>query len=308
MTAARGSPCISVLPRGQRDWLDDAVRRGGGTVSEVGDAIGIVWTDPLNGALLGQILLENPDVRWVQLPFAGIENFLEVLDTDRMWTCGKGVYADPVAEMAVTLALAGMRGLGSYARASGWSGPTGRNLFGANVTVLGGGGISESLVRLLRPWGCNLTVVRRRPVPMPGCERVVGPDELHTALTGADVVVCAMSLTPETVGILGAAEFRLMAEDSWIVNVGRGAHIVTDDLVEALRDGVIGGAGLDVTNPEPLPPGHPLWDLPNCIITPHVGNTPAMALPLLSERVRENVARFAAGETLIGLVDVAAGY
>lgn len=308
MMKAEGSPRISVLPRGQREWLDEAVQRGGGIVSEVEDAIGIVWTDPRDASMLGQILAENPDIEWVQLPFAGIENFLGVLDKNRIWTCGKGVYAEPVAEMALALALAGMRGLGPYARATEWSGPIGRNLRGARVTVLGGGGITESLVRLLGPWNCEITVVRRTPVPMQGCARVVGPQELHAALTGAELVVCALSLTPETTGILGAAEFELMAEDSWLVNVGRGAHVVTDDLVEALRNGVIGGAGLDVTDPEPLPTGHSLWDLPNCIITPHVGNTPDMAVPLLAERVRANVARCAAGEDLIGVVNVEAGY
>ena len=92
------------------------------------------------------------------------------------------------------------------------------------------------------------------------------------------------------------------------MNVARGRHIVTDDLVTALRDGEIGGAGLDVTDPEPLPDGHPLWSLPNCIITPHVGNTPEMAVPLLAERVRANVRRFAAGEELLGPVYVDLGY
>ena len=92
------------------------------------------------------------------------------------------------------------------------------------------------------------------------------------------------------------------------MNVARGRHIVTDDLVGALRDGVIGGAGLDVTEPEPLPAEHPLWSLPNVIITPHVGNTPDMAVPLLSARITENVRRWADGEELLGPVDVEAGY
>jgi phosphoglycerate dehydrogenase-like enzyme len=308
MSDSAMSPRIAVLPRGQREWLDDAVRRGGGTVSDVEDALGIVWTDPRDAQSLGQILAENQGIRWVQLPFAGIENFLGVLDPDRIWTCGKGVYAEPVAEMALALALAGMRGLGPYARATEWSGPIGRNLLGARVTLLGGGGITESLVRLLGPWNCEITVVRRTPVPMEGCVNVVGSQDLHAALTGAELVVCALSLTPETTGLLGMKEFELMADDGWLVNVGRGAHVVTDELVAALSTGVIGGAGLDVTDPEPLPVGHRLWDLPNCIITPHVGNTPDMAVPLLAERVRANVARFAAGEALLGLVDVEAGY
>jgi phosphoglycerate dehydrogenase-like enzyme len=90
--------------------------------------------------------------------------------------------------------------------------------------------------------------------------------------------------------------------------VARGKHIVTDDLVWALENNIIGGAGLDVTDPEPLPDGHPLWSLNNCIITPHVGNTPAMAVPLLSERIAENVRRWADGEDLIGPVFVDLGY
>jgi phosphoglycerate dehydrogenase-like enzyme len=99
-----------------------------------------------------------------------------------------------------------------------------------------------------------------------------------------------------------------MESHAWLVNVARGRHVVTDDLVKALQAGEIGGAGLDVTEPEPLPEGHPLWSLPNCIITPHVGNTPEMAKPLLAERITANVRRWAQGEPLIGPVDRALGY
>ena len=88
----------------------------------------------------------------------------------------------------------------------------------------------------------------------------------------------------------------------------RGGHVVTDDLVTALREGVIAGAVLDVTDPEPLPDGHPLWELDNCVITPHVGNTPEMGLPLIADRVRVNVGRWIAGDKLIGPVDVGVGY
>ena len=104
-------------------------------------------------------------------------------------------------------------------------------------------------------------------------------DRYADALPGADLVVLALALTPETEGIIAADELSLMEDHAWLVNVARGRHVVTDDLVDALRDGVIGGAGLDVTDPEPLPAGHPLWSLPNCLITPHVGNTPEMAVP-----------------------------
>lgn len=306
--SAAATPRIAVLPSGQRAWLEDAVQRGGGVVVPLDEAEAIVWTDPRDAESLAAALRVAPDVRWVQLPFAGIENFTGVLDHDRVWTCGKGVYAEPVAEMALALAVAGMRGIGSYAQERGWSGPQGRNLFGARVVVLGGGGITESFLRLIAPFGCDVTVVRRTVAPMVGADRVVGPRDLHRVMEGAELVVVAAALTPETVGIIGARELSLMANDAWLVNVGRGRHVVTDDLVAALRAGTIGGAGLDVTDPEPLPAGHPLWDFPHCIITPHVGNTPEMAVPLLAERVRANVARCAAGEELIGLVDVDLGY
>jgi phosphoglycerate dehydrogenase-like enzyme len=99
-----------------------------------------------------------------------------------------------------------------------------------------------------------------------------------------------------------------MEPHAGLVNVARGRHVVTEDLVVALRDGSIGFAGLDVTDPEPLPVDHPLWSMPNCVVTPHVGNTPEMAKPLLAERVTTNVRRFAAGEPLIGGIDSDAGY
>jgi phosphoglycerate dehydrogenase-like enzyme len=122
------------------------------------------------------------------------------------------------------------------------------------------------------------------------------------------LVVLALALTAETTGIIGAPELALMDESTWLVNVARGRHVDTDALVAALRAQSIAGAALDVTDPEPLPDGHPLWDLPNCIITPHTADTIEMVMPLLAQRIRTNVARFAAGETLIGLVDPVAGY
>ena len=302
------APRIHLGPSGGPDWLADAVISGGGQLVEPDEAEGVVWADARAVDALRSTLDDREEIRWVQLPFAGIENFVEHLDRDRVWTCGKGVYAEPVAEMALTLGLAGLRHVGAYARAAEWSGPSGHNLLDGRVTILGGGGITESLVRLLQPWHCNITVVRNRAEPMDGVDQVLEADRFADALPGADLVVLALSLTPETEGMFSAEEFALMEPHSWIVNVARGRHIVTDDLVEALRSGVIGGAGLDVTDPEPLPDDHPLWGLPNCIITPHVGNTPEMAKPLLAERVTDNVRRFARGEELIGLVDVDDGY
>jgi len=174
--------------------------------------------------------------------------------------------------------------------------------------VVGGGSIAEAFLRLLAPFEVDATVVRRHVAPVPGARRVVAPDRLHQALPGAALVVLALALTPETTGLVGADELARMDGDAWLVNVARGAHVVTPDLVDALDQGTIGGAALDVTEPEPLPDGHPLWHQENCLVTPHVANTWEMAEPLLAERVRANLRRYRAGEPLLGRVDPALGY
>ncbi len=299
---------IAVGPDSTPEWIRTAVTAGGGRIVEPGQARGLVWSSPIDVSGLADMLDVNPHIEWVQLPWAGVERFVHLVDEARLWTCGKGVYAEPVAEHVVGLLLAGMRNIGAYARVGEWTGPVGRNLLGANVTILGAGGITRSLVRLLSPFNCHITVVRNMPEHFEGADAVMTSANLIDALVGADAVVVALSLTPDTDGILSRAEFEQMERHAWVVNVGRGRHIVTDDLVWALREKVIGGAALDVTDPEPLPAGHPLWSLPNCIITPHVGNTPEMAVPLLTERITDNVRRFAAGEALVGAIHAELGY
>jgi phosphoglycerate dehydrogenase-like enzyme len=277
-------------------------------VTPLADAQALVWGSPTKPAALAEVLEQAPHLEWVQLPWAGIEPYIDVIDDERLWTCAKGVYAEPVAELALALGLAGLRGLATFGRATSWEKPAGTNLQGGRVTILGGGGITEVLLRLLAPFDAHVTVVRNRVRPMDGADVVVEGEHLHDALPGADLVVVALALTPDTEGIIGRDELRLMERHAWLVNVARGRHVVTDELVKALDAAEIGGAALDVTEPEPLPDGHPLWTTANCIITPHVGNTPEMATPLLAERITTNVRRFAHGEQLIGPVDLELGY
>ena len=298
----------AVAPAPASPVIVEAVRAGGGTVVDPSEGEALVWTEPLDGPGLATCLDGAPGVRWVQLPFVGVDAFLSIIDDRRTWTSAKGAYSEPVAEHALALGLAGLRHLPTRARARRWGEQAGRRLMDGRVTIVGGGGIAEALLQLLAPFRVHTTVVRRHGGPVAGADRVVTTDGLHDVLVGADLVVLALALTPETDGIIGAPELDRMEAHAWLVNVARGRHVVTDDLVDALRRRAIGGAALDVTEPEPLPDGHPLWDLDNCLITPHTANTWAMAEPLFARRVTENVARFGRGDELLGGVNPRLGY
>ena len=308
MTESKAVPRIAVGPHGVADWARDAVRDGGGEVVEPSEAQGLIWTDFDSTDQLVATLDRNPRITWVQVPFSGVETYLPYIDATRTWTSAKGVFGGAVAELALALLLGGMRHVAGYAREQQWTEDHGRTLFGARVTILGAGGIAQALISLLQPFKCHITVVRNRQGDLPGVNKVVTTPELNTALSQADAVVMAVALTSQTHGIMGKEQFEAMQSHAWLVNVGRGKQIVTDDLVWALQTGEIGGAALDVTDPEPLPVGHPLWSMPNSIITPHVGNTAEMVPPLLALRIAENVRRLAIGEQLIGIIDQTVGY
>ena len=302
---------VAIGPEPVPGWISRAVLAGGAGVVDAHEAEALVWVKPTGASELRELLETHPGIRWVQLPWAGVEEFAraEIFSDGRIWTCGKGVYAEPVAEHALALGLAGLRHFPARTLAHEWGPSSGHSLYDGRVTILGGGGITESLLDLLRPFRCETTVLRRDPsTAVEGATRTLGIDALHDSLPGADLVVLALALTPETAGIIGASELALMESHAWLVNVARGQHVVTDDLVRALDERSIGGAALDVTDPEPLPAGHPLFGRDNCIVTPHTANTPEMAKAPLSARITENVRRFGAGEPLIGLVDPDAGY
>jgi len=306
------APRVAIRPS-RTEEIERAVVEGGGTVVELEDADALVWTDPRNPQELAETL-ERSEVDWVQLPFAGIETFFEagVIDPSLTWTCAKGIYGPACAEHALALMLAVARRLHVHARANSWSklgldSPEYR-LEGKTVAVVGTGGIGSALVPMVRPLGMRLVGVNRSGRALEGAERTVPTDELESVLAVADFVVVAAALTDATRHLFDSSKLAAMRSDAWIVNVARGGLIDTDALVDALRAGDIGGAALDVTDPEPLPDDHPLWELENCLITPHVANTWAMGQAELPHLVRRNVAARAAGEELEGLVDPELGY
>lgn len=133
---------IAIGPEPFPDWVRDAVCSAGAQVSNYQDATGLIWVSPTDVAGLDAVLRECPHINWVQIPFAGVENFISIINNDRVWTCGKGVYAEPVAEHALGLILAGLRNIGRYAQETSWTRPIGRNLWGHGSPLLAVGNCS----------------------------------------------------------------------------------------------------------------------------------------------------------------------
>ena len=307
MTGAR----IHIAPVSE-PGLEAAVTKGGGTLVDPGEADGVIWVNPRDPHGLKELLQSCP-ARWVQLPFAGIESFFEagVIDPSLTWTCAKGIYAHACAEHALALMLSGSRRLAHHARERKWEEPglgsPERRLKGLTLLIVGLGGIGRSLAEMVVPFGMDVVGTSRSGSPVPGVE-VHRSDELPSLLGAADFVVICAALTDETRALISADELEAMKPDAWLVNVARGGLVDTDALVAALERGAIAGAALDVTDPEPLAPDHPLWGMDNVLITPHVANTWDMALPELRDLVYRNVENFRTGAELEGLVDPSLGY
>lgn len=282
--------------------LQEAVRRGGGTVVPLDEAEALVWTgggaDELAAAL-------RPGLRWVQLPAAGVEPWLGVADGARAWTSAAGAYAPQVAEHAVALLLGCVHRLHRHAPARTWQRRPYVPLAGATVTVLGAGGIGRRVAELLGGLGSEVVAVTRDGRPVPGAARSATLDSDWTA---TDHVVAALPSTPATRGVLGAGTLGRLRPHSCVVNVGRGDAVDLAALLRLLDAQRLGAAALDVTDPEPLPDGHPAWAHPDVLVTSHSANPPAVLARSLAGRVEENVRRFAAGEALLGPIDPARGY
>ncbi len=293
--------------------LEDAIEAGGGVPTSLSDEPNaLIWTEfaPRTVPELKKVLELHPSIEWVQLPIAGIERVVDagMIDDTRVWTSAKGLYAEPVAEHAVALGLACLRDLPERVRATSWGRPAAKTLYDQQITIVGAGGIAAALIGLLEPFRAEITVVRQRPQPLAGADRTVGVDALNDALSTALVVVLALAVTPKTKRLIDGDALAAMRPDGVLVNVSRGAVVDTDALVAALQNGTIAWAALDVTDPEPLPDGHPLWALSNCLITPHTAETVEMTMPLLEARIRANVRHFGKGDPLEGIVDVELGY
>ncbi|AHH20687.1 putative dehydrogenase [Nocardia nova SH22a] len=296
------------------DLLRGAITEAGAQVADLDEARALIW-DGGPADFPAQL----PDsVEWVQLFSAGVEEFFAAGIFERhpnvVFTSAAGAFAKSVAEHTVALLLAGVRYLPEHLRARSWRQkeffPHIGTLRGATVAVVGAGGIGREVISLLEPFGARIIAVNRSgtPISAPNVAETVPAQRLSEVWSRTDHVVVAAPATADTRHLVGKDELAQLKPHSWVINVARGSLIDTDALVTALEEGTIGGAGLDVTDPEPLPDGHPLWDLPNAIITPHDSNPPHLRTTAFAEHVGANIARFVGGRELIARIDPAAGY
>ncbi len=276
--------------------------------------------DAVIGFCMADMLAKGPRIRWIQLLSAGAERCVAVpavperdILVTNMQRVGGPVMAEHV--MAMTLALA--RGLQTYVREqeqARWNpeavGDEGSlALQGKTMLIAGLGGIGTEVARRAHAFDMRIVATRASNRPAPAFVSHVGPpEELLSLLREADVVVNALPLTPETTGIFDARAYAAMKPRALFINVGRGSTVVTAELVRALSEKRLGGAGLDVTDPEPLPADHALWRMPNVIITPHVSVDSDLGSERHWQIARENLRRYVAGEPMLSVVDVKRGY
>lgn len=304
---------IALEPR-QFDQYVEAIEHSGGKISNLAsDVEALIWTDYARPESLRQALSENPQLRWVQLPFAGVDAFSSIIreHPSITFTSAKRSYSEPVAEHALLLCMALGRILPERIRAKSWGKKYADSLFDEELLIVGGGGIAQQLVDLLEPMRTRVTVIRKRPSESfsnSQFSRVLGYDCLDQELGKAKFVVLACALTDETRFLFDSKRISRMRKDAFLVNVARGEIVNQDDLVTALQKAVIAGAATDVTYPEPLPEGHPMWGVENLIITPHTADTMPIVTRLFAQRLRENVSAYVNGGPLIGLVIPELGY
>jgi phosphoglycerate dehydrogenase-like enzyme len=282
----------------------------------------VAGADVLIGLCTPEIVARGTSLKWIQLLNAGADSCAtipEVAQRGILVTNLQRIQGPHMAEHAIALLLSLARALPVYAVEQsegaftrGFRETRGERpveIEGKTLLVVGLGGIGTEVAKRAHGLGMRVLATRNSRREGPEYVEYVGlADEYRTLAERADVVVNATPLTPETRGMFDARFFAAMRDDAFFINVGRGESVVTADLTAALQAGAIGGAGLDVTDPEPLPPGHPLWSMSNVVITPHIATSSDFRSERTVTLVAENVRRYVSGDAVLSVVDLAAGY
>lgn len=253
-------------------------------------------------------------LRWIQSSAAGLDHCLvpSVIESDIVVTSASGVLADQVAEHSLALITGLLRGLPVFFRAQQKKEfirrPTG-DLHRATIGIVGFGGNGRRLAEVLRVFRGRIVATDVFPSDKPDYVESLWPaDRLNELLSVSDIVILAAPLTDATRGMIDVAALAHMKPSAILINMARGPLVVEADLVEALQSGRLAGAGLDVTEIEPLPPDSPLWSMPNVIITPHVGGQSATRSDDMTQFFCENLRRWLDGQLLLNLVDKRLGF
>lgn len=253
-------------------------------------------------------------LRWIQSSASGLDHCLmpSVIDSDIMVTGASGLFADQVAEQTLALLLGLLRSQPAFFRAQQRREfdrlPT-HDLHGKTIGIVGFGGNGRRIAEVLAPWRVRILATDAFPRNRPDSVEALWPaDRLNDLLEQVDGVILCVPLTEQTRGMIDAAALARMQPGSWLVNVARGPVVIEKDLVEALDSGRLAGAGLDVTEVEPLPESSKLWEHPSVMITPHVGAQSARRYDVVTDFFCENLRRFHSNQPMLNLVDKELGY
>jgi phosphoglycerate dehydrogenase-like enzyme len=280
----------------------------------------IVDADAFIGEPTAEQVRAAKNLRWVQTMSAGVERVLhlagsnDLRDSPAVLTNNKVVQGPEIADHAMAMLLMMSRRLNQYygeRQKEQWRGGNfqGIELNGKTAVVIGLGGIGTQIAVRAAAFGMDVIAVDPEPKPyMPFVKRVVLPDQLDSVVPQADVIFIAAPHTPLSHKMMGARQFELMKQNSYFIAVSRGGLYDMNGLVKALDSRKLAGAGVDVTDPEPLPAGHPLWKFDNAIITPHIAGRSDVDRLRMIGTIRENIRRFADGRPLLNVVDKQKGY
>jgi phosphoglycerate dehydrogenase-like enzyme len=288
----------------------EAAAKGDDVYVQVADA------DAIFGTINPRLLAAAKKLKWVQSYSAGVEAFCfpEFVASPVVLTNGRIIQGPEISDHALSMLLALTRDLYRIIpkRASEEWVPRQYHpieLRGKTAVIIGVGGIGSQIAQKAHAFGMTVIGVDPKEMPLnPYVSRMVFPDRLDSVLPEADVVFISAPLTRESQGMMGPHQFEILKRGAYFIAVSRGRLYSTEALVKALDEKRLAGAGLDVTNPEPLPKGHPLWRFENVIITPHIAGQSDGIEPRRIGLIKDNIARFLKGETLINVVDKQKGY